>query len=550
MIAAIYARKSTTQTNVDEDAKSVERQIANGTAFIIAQGWTLGPIFKADDAISGAETRKLRDKQRLLEMVRSGKAPFQVLVMQKRDRLSRRDGAEAVVELTSIAKAGIEVWFYAKRERFTYGDFKSNVSNYLEGEFNAEFRRAISEKTTETMQHKAKLGHVTGRRGFGFTNITVEKHGDLEINEDQRPVVERIFQLRAAGRGYSKIAKTLNDEGAPAPRPQQGRPKGWSHSTVRAILLNPLYRGELIQGKTKTRNEDGEVAPTLRPESEWVRVQREDLRIVSDEVWAAAQTQRRRMHLGITKGTKPRALVRRDHESQYLLTGFVRCATCGGSVGVVSRSHGRKRAYFYGCTVNWKRGASICPNDLVLPIDRVNDAVLKAIAHDVLKPAIVRGMIDLVLERLVPANIESRVEELRRQQRALDTKIDNLTAAIEQGGSKLPSIIALLTERQKERDALVGEIASAATLHQIHVDRAAIEADVQKTVGDWRGLLNGSVQDGRQMLREVLEAPLKFERDGKTYRFSAPVATGKLIAGAVLPPIVASPTGFEPVFWP
>lgn len=41
--------------------------------------------------------------------------------------------------------------------------------------------------------------------------------------------------------------------------------------------------------------------------------------------------------------------------------------------------------------------------------------------------------------------------------------------------------------------------------------------------------------DGRQLLREVLQAPLRFERDGRTYRFSAPVATGKLIAGAVLP---------------
>ena len=41
----------------------------------------------------------------------------------------------------------------------------------------------------------------------------------------------------------------------------------------------------------------------------------------------------------------------------------------------------------------------------------------------------------------------------------------------------------------------------------------------------------------------MLEAPLKFERDGKTYRFSGPVATGKLIAGTVLPTKVASPTG-------
>ena len=37
-----------------------------------------------------------------------------------------------------------------------------------------------------------------------------------------------------------------------------------------------------------------------------------------------------------------RHIVRRDYESKYLLTGFVRCATCGGSITVVSRSHRRK----------------------------------------------------------------------------------------------------------------------------------------------------------------------------------------------------------------
>ena len=60
--------------------------------------------------------------------------------------------------------------------------------------------------------------------------------------------------------------------------------------------------------------------------------------------------------------------------------------------------------------------------------------------------------------------------------------------AIEQGGANLPSIIALLSERQKERDALVAEIGSAETLHQIHVDREAIEAKVQSAEADWRGL--------------------------------------------------------------
>jgi hypothetical protein len=134
----------------------------------------------------------------------------------------------------------------------------------------------------------------------------------------------------------------------------------------------------------------------------------------------------------------------------------------------------------------------------------------------VLRPAVVSAIIDDFLEQLLPSNVETRVDDLRRDRRSLDTKIQNITAAVEQGGANLPSIIALLAERQKERDVLLAEIGSAGTLHQIHVDRVAIEAKVQSAVADWRGLLSGSVADGRQLLREVLESPLRFTADGKT----------------------------------
>ena len=85
-------------------------------------------------------------------------------------------------------------------------------------------------------------------------------------------------------------------------------------------------------------------------------------------------------------------------------------------------------------------------------------------------------------------NIASRVDALRHHLRGVDARMANLTAAIEQGGN-LPPLIATLAERQKERESLVVEMASAETLHQIAVDRPTIEAEVQQEVANWRGLL-------------------------------------------------------------
>jgi hypothetical protein len=62
-----------------------------------------------------------------------------------------------------------------------------------------------------------------------------------------------------------------------------------------------------------------------------------------------------------------------------------------------------------------------------------------------------------------------------------------------------------------------------------------IEAQVQQTVANWRQLLTGSVTDGRQLLRDVLEAPLTFKRDRNVYRFRGPVAVGRMVAGVVVP---------------
>src|SRR5687768_6099755 len=56
MIAAIYARKSTDQSTVADEAKSVTRQVDHARAYAAKHGWTVDDrcIF-VDDGISGAE---------------------------------------------------------------------------------------------------------------------------------------------------------------------------------------------------------------------------------------------------------------------------------------------------------------------------------------------------------------------------------------------------------------------------------------------------------------------------------------------------------------
>ena len=43
MICAVYARKSTEQNGVADEAKSVTRQIEHATAYAEKRGWTVNP---------------------------------------------------------------------------------------------------------------------------------------------------------------------------------------------------------------------------------------------------------------------------------------------------------------------------------------------------------------------------------------------------------------------------------------------------------------------------------------------------------------------------
>lgn len=97
MTAAIYRRKSTKQLGCDghpvgDDDKAVQRQEEHGRVFCASKAWTVAEVY-ADDGVSGGEVLKLRAKQRMLDDIRSGRAAFQVLVMQSNDLATTDCGA-------------------------------------------------------------------------------------------------------------------------------------------------------------------------------------------------------------------------------------------------------------------------------------------------------------------------------------------------------------------------------------------------------------------------------------------------------------------------
>src|SRR5262249_44813418 len=147
-------------------------------------------------------------------------------------------------------------------------------------------------------------------------------HVERRINEVEAATVRRIFELSAAGYGVKAIAKTLNADGAPAPRPQLGRPQSWTPSTVRDGLHRDLYRGVVTWNKTRKRNQWGQHQQRPRPAAEWLERPAPELQIVSPELWTAVHNRLTAARAIYFKATAGEAFGRPalGHPSKYLLT--------------------------------------------------------------------------------------------------------------------------------------------------------------------------------------------------------------------------------------
>jgi DNA invertase Pin-like site-specific DNA recombinase len=150
--------------------------------------------------------------------------------------------------------------------------------------FAAEMERERArQRTHDALLRKAKALHVAGGSVYGYDNVEVPSpipgpdgrpkrlHVVRRINPQQAAVVQRIFELYAAGLGITRIAKRLNAEHVAPPR--RDRPHhGWVPSAVREILHRELYRGVVLWNRTQKVTRGGTRRQRRRPETDWLRL--------------------------------------------------------------------------------------------------------------------------------------------------------------------------------------------------------------------------------------------------------------------------------------
>lgn len=236
-------------------------------------------------------------------------------------------------------------------------------------------------------------------------------------------------------------------------------------------------------------------------------------------------------------------------DSKYLLPGLAKCACCGGGLIVRSRAHGRHRASFYACGSYHLRGRSVCTNNLEIPMERLNAAVLEAMGAQVLSPDVLNAVIDTAVSKMAPsiAVVESEYATLGTTIARLTAEWDRLAMAIATGGSLAP-LVAALTENQGQLQACRRRLAATGRATAMgQTDVASLRSRLAAALADWRSLLRRQVPQARQILKKLLVGSVRCEpRDegeGRYYAFSAEATIAKTFASVSHPIMVASPTG-------
>ena len=325
-VAGIYIRTSTTFQG--EHGTSLETQAEQCTTLVEGMGYRVDPNCIWKDMESGAFMSR-DGLEKMLEAVKTRRV--EMVVIHNPDRLGREP-----VDLLIIARvfhaAGVRLEFVnGPSDR----DPEAELLMFILGYVGQKERIQIMERT---MRGKEKLAR-DGRYPIGPKILGYDYDRDNKvrtINEEEAAIVRRIFQWTLEGVSRYRIAIRLNDEGI---RTKKG--KKWRQGGVKRIVENVAYTGRHYYGRYRHRKVDPKVAGkkrevTEKPLSEAFLIENFTPRIISPELFEAAQER-----------VRERAPRFRRKGTRYLLTGFVRCGLCGGSVVGSSIMRGKRH---YRCS--------------------------------------------------------------------------------------------------------------------------------------------------------------------------------------------------------
>ena len=192
----------------------------------------------ADEGITGTREDKRDEFQRMIKDCRRGKIDRIYTKSISRFARNTKDCLKNMRELKSL---GITVFF--EKENIDTAKLTDEMMITIMGGLAQEESTSISQNMRWSVQKRMQNGtYKNATPPFGFKKV----NGDLEIEENQAPIVRQIFEWYISGYGLKTIADMLN--GMNLPGSKQG--VLWKADNIRYMLKNDRYIGNAMFQKS------------------------------------------------------------------------------------------------------------------------------------------------------------------------------------------------------------------------------------------------------------------------------------------------------------
>lgn len=309
---AAYCRVS---TDSDEQATSYEAQIVHYTEEIQKNPeWELAGIY-ADDGISGTNTKKRDEFNRMIEDCNAGL--IDMIITKSISRFARNT-LDCLKYIRLLKEKNIPVFF--EKESINTMDAKGEVLITIMASLAQQESESLSKNVKLGLQFRYQNGQVQVNHNH-FLGYTKDEKGNLIIDTEQAEIVKRIFREYLEGYSMDKIAKGLEADGVLT---GAGKTKWWS-STINKILRNEKYIGDALLQKTyttdflsKTRVKNNGIVPQYYVEGNHEA-------IIPKEIFLRVQEElvRRRVVKTSANGKK------RSYSCNHCFAQIVICGECG-----------------------------------------------------------------------------------------------------------------------------------------------------------------------------------------------------------------------------
>ena len=237
----------------------------------------------------------------------------------------------------------METFFPEKNIRFisileSFDSFKNQASNDSSTFIiacNDYYSKQNSIKIRNVLNDKRKNGKFIGSKpSYGYMRDPLDK-GHLIVDPETGPIVKRIFELRVSGVGPTDICSILNDEHIATPSGYKNIKHSsrlkvndeWTTSSIKKILTNQIYTGDMIQHTQTKVNYKSKKKITL-DRSQWDIVENTHEALVDKETFNYAQVLRTRY----SKNMK----IKTNREKR-LFEGLIYCKECGNRLSIYLR---------------------------------------------------------------------------------------------------------------------------------------------------------------------------------------------------------------------